>query len=206
MRPPEAFVPETAEVSARAALREANGHRQKWFHTNPDKRIFRHAIEWPKLCSIFEHWRRSVRNRWIEKFTACALITSAIGIFPLQPMAADVPPSSASVEELMTRDLAADSTKEVRMITVTYPPGGASLPHRHDAQVFVYILQGSMTMQIDGSAPVTLGPGQSFYEGPGDVHRVSANASQAAPAKILVVMIKDKGKPGSRTVASKEVR
>ena len=147
-----------------------------------------------------------MRNQWIEKFTACALITSAVGIYPLQAMAADVPPSSISVEELMTRDLAADSTKEVRMITVTYPPGGASLPHRHDAQVFVYILQGSMTMQIDGSAPVTLGPGQSFYEGTGDVHRVSANASQAVPAKILVVMIKDKGKPGSRTVASKEVR
>jgi quercetin dioxygenase-like cupin family protein len=90
------------------------------------------------------------------------------------------------------------------MITVTYLPGGASLPHRHDAQVFVYVLEGAMTMQVDGSAPVTLRAGQTFYEGPQDVHRVSANASQTEPAKILVFMVKDKRKPASRPVAPKE--
>lgn len=112
--------------------------------------------------------------------------------------------ASPAVVDLMTRNLLGASNKEVRMLTVAYLPGGASLPHRHDAQVFVYVLEGAMTMQVDGGAPVTLGPGQTFYEGPHDVHRVSANASQTEPAKILVVMIKDKGKPASRPVTPKE--
>ena len=118
-----------------------------------------------------------------------------------QVAALGVPPT---VAELMARDLDGTSKKEALMITVTYLPGGASLPHRHDAQVFVYVLEGAMTMQVDGSAPVTVKPGQTFYEGPQDVHRVSANASKTEPAKILVFMIKDKDKPASRPVASKE--
>lgn len=105
----------------------------------------------------------------------------------------------------MSRALTDVPNKEALMITVTYRPGGASLPHRHDAQVFVYVLEGAMTMQVDGSAPVTLQPGQTFYEGPNDVHRISANASQTAPAKILVFMIKNKGKAASRVVDGKEV-
>jgi quercetin dioxygenase-like cupin family protein len=113
-------------------------------------------------------------------------------------------PGPPTVAGLMTRDIAGIPDKEALMITVTYLPGGASLPHRHDAQVFVYVLEGAMTMQVDGSAPVTIGPGQTFYEGPHDVHRVSANASQTEPARILVFMIKDKGKPASRMVAAKE--
>jgi len=110
---------------------------------------------------------------------------------------------SPTVAALMTRDLAGVPNKEASMITVTYLPGGASLAHRHDAQVFVYVLEGAMTMQVDGAAPVTVGPGQTFYEGPHDVHRVSANASQTEPAKILVFMIKEKGKPTSSAVAAK---
>lgn len=110
---------------------------------------------------------------------------------------------AASVAQLMTRDLVGATGKEVLMITVTYVPGGASLPHRHDAQVFVYVLEGQMTMQVRGQAAVTLGPGQTFYEGPGDIHEISANASQTAPAKLLVFMVKDKAKPASRDVAGK---
>jgi quercetin dioxygenase-like cupin family protein len=116
-----------------------------------------------------------------------------------------VQPGAPTVAELMARDLDGIPDKEALMIAVTYLPGGASLPHRHDAQVFVYVLQGSMTMQVDGSAPVTLGPGQTFYEGPDDVHRVSANASQTEPAKILVFMVKAKGKPASRSLIPTEV-
>ena len=78
------------------------------------------------------------------------------------------------------------------MLTVEYLPGGASLPHRHNAQVFVYVLEGAVRMQIEGSAPVTLGPGETFYEGPDDIHTVSANASQTKPARILVFMVKEK--------------
>jgi quercetin dioxygenase-like cupin family protein len=114
------------------------------------------------------------------------------------------PAAAESVTELMTRDLIGARGKEVLMITVTYLPGGASVPHRHDAQVFVYVLEGELTMQIKGGTAHTLGPGQTFYEGPEDVHQVSANASPTKPAKILVFMVKDKAKPASRVVTGKE--
>jgi quercetin dioxygenase-like cupin family protein len=148
-----------------------------------------------------------MKNRWVAEIAASVIVvTGALG-FPNYTWAGeDTPAQPATVAELMTRDIAGVPNKETLMITVTYVPGGASLPHRHDAQVFVYVLEGAMTMQVDGSGPVTVGPGQAFYEGPHDVHRVSANASQTEPAKILVFMIKDKGKPASRTVAPKEAR
>jgi|SRR5271165_6052960 len=148
-----------------------------------------------------------MKNRWVAEFAAGVIVvTGALG-FPNYTWAGEgTPAQPATVAELMTRDIAGVPNKEALMITVTYVPGGASLPHRHDAQVFVYVLEGAMTMQVDGSEPVTVGPGQTFYEGPHDVHRVSANASQTEPAKILVFMIKDKGKPASRTVAPKEAR
>jgi quercetin dioxygenase-like cupin family protein len=104
------------------------------------------------------------------------------------------------VRELMVRDLAGVDGKEVRMLTVEYVAAGASLPHRHHAQVFVYVLDGAVRMQIEGSAPVTLGPGETFYEGPDDIHTVSANASQTRAARILVFVVKDKALPVSTPV------
>jgi quercetin dioxygenase-like cupin family protein len=146
-----------------------------------------------------------MRIRWVCAFAASVMVVAGTLGFPDFAWAGEVTPSwPPRVAELMTRDIAGVPNKEALMITVTYLPGGASLPHRHDAQVFVYVLEGAMMMQVDGSAPVTVGPGQTFYEGPHDVHRVSANASQTEPAKILVFMIKKKGKPASRTVAPKE--
>ncbi len=100
--------------------------------------------------------------------------------------------SDAAVRVLMTRDLAGATGKGVTMETVEYAPGGKSPPHRHDAQVFVYMLEGSVRMQVKGSDPVTLKPGDTFYEGPDDVHLVSENASATKTARFLVVMIKDK--------------
>ncbi len=117
--------------------------------------------------------------------------------------AAESGPGSPDVNQLMMRDLAGVDGKMVSMLTVTYAPGGSSPPHRHDAQVFVYVLEGEITMQLKGAAPVTLRPGQTFYEGPDDIHQVSANASKTAPAKILVFIVKDKAKPASRSVADK---
>ena len=108
--------------------------------------------------------------------------------------------SAPAVDDLLRRVLANDPEREALMLTVEYQPRGSSLPHRHDAQVFVYVLEGAMTMQLDGKPPVTLRRGQTFYEGPNDIHRVSANASKTEPAKILVFMIKDKTQPGSRAV------
>jgi len=102
--------------------------------------------------------------------------------------------SDAVVAPLITRDLIGVPGKEVTMETVKYAPGAKSPPHRHHAQVFVYVLEGSVRMQVQGSPAVTLSPGGTFYESPDDLHVVSENASQTKPAKFLVVMVKDKAK------------
>jgi quercetin dioxygenase-like cupin family protein len=99
------------------------------------------------------------------------------------------------ITSLMTKDLPENPGKEVLMITVEHAPGGSSAVHRHNAQAFVYVLEGSVVMQVKGGQPVTLTPGQTFYEGPNDVHLVDRNASDTKPAKFLVLMIKDKGAP-----------
>jgi quercetin dioxygenase-like cupin family protein len=81
------------------------------------------------------------------------------------------------------------------ILVVDYPPGGSSPVHTHRAQALVYVLEGSIVMQVKGGAPVTLSPGQTWAEGPDDVHVVSRNASRSAPARYLVFMVKDKGAP-----------
>jgi quercetin dioxygenase-like cupin family protein len=96
---------------------------------------------------------------------------------------------------LMSKDLTGCPGKEGTMITVEYPPGGSDVIHRHNAHAFVYVLEGKVVMQVRGGQPVTLGPGQTFYEGPGDVHVVGKNASSAESAKFLVFFVKDKGAP-----------
>jgi quercetin dioxygenase-like cupin family protein len=101
----------------------------------------------------------------------------------------------AKVTSLMSKELAENPGKEVLMITVEYPPGSVDPVHRHNAQAFVYVLEGSIVMQLKGGNEVTLTPGQTFYEGPDDVHVVGRNASLTKPAKFLVVLIKDKGAP-----------
>jgi len=95
----------------------------------------------------------------------------------------------------MTKDLAENPGKEVLMITVEHAPGESNAIHRHNAQAFVYVLEGSVVMQLKGGQQVTLTPGQTFYEGPDDVHVVDRNASSTNPAKFLVVLIKNKGAP-----------
>jgi quercetin dioxygenase-like cupin family protein len=99
------------------------------------------------------------------------------------------------VTPLMSKDLADLPGKEALMITVEHVPGGSSAVHRHNAHAFVYVLEGSVVMQLKGGQEVTLMPGQSFYEGPDDVHVVDRNASTTQPAKFMVVLIKDKGAP-----------
>lgn len=99
------------------------------------------------------------------------------------------------VTRLMSKDLAEFPGKEGVMITVVYPPGGSDPVHRHNAYAFVYVLEGSVVMQLKGGKRVTLTPGQTFYEGPNDVHVVGRNASSTKPAKFLVFLVKDKGAP-----------
>jgi quercetin dioxygenase-like cupin family protein len=99
------------------------------------------------------------------------------------------------VTSLMSKDLPENPGKEMLMITVEHAPGGSSPIHRHNAHALVYVLEGSVVMQVKGGEQVTLTPGQTFYEGPNDVHIVDRNASSTKPAKFLVVLIKDKGAP-----------
>jgi quercetin dioxygenase-like cupin family protein len=101
----------------------------------------------------------------------------------------------AKVASLMSKDLPDIPGKEALMITVEHAPGESSAIHRHNAHAFVYVLEGSVVMQVKGGQEVTLTPGQTFYEGPGDVHVVDRNASNTQPAKFLVLLIKDKGAP-----------
>ena len=101
----------------------------------------------------------------------------------------------ATVTELMSKDLTELPGKEVLMITVDYPPGSVDPIHRHNARAFVYVMEGSIVMQVKGGKEVTLTPGQTFYEGPDDVHTVGRNASSTKPAKFVVFFIKDKGAP-----------
>jgi quercetin dioxygenase-like cupin family protein len=101
----------------------------------------------------------------------------------------------SKVTSLMSKALTDNPGKEVLMITVEHAPGGSNASHRHNAQAFVYVLEGSVVMQLKGGQQVTLTPGQTFYEGPDDVHVVDRNASSTQPAKFLVVLIKDKDAP-----------
>ena len=99
------------------------------------------------------------------------------------------------VTPLMSKDLKDFPGKEGLMITVEYPPGGSDPIHRHNAHGFIYVLEGSVVMQVKGGKEVTLTTGQTFYEGPDDVHLVGRNASNSKPAKFLVFLVKNKGAP-----------
>src|SRR5262244_707646 len=101
----------------------------------------------------------------------------------------------AKVTELMSKDLTNFPGKEGLMIAVEYPPGSSDPIHRHNAHAFVYVLEGSIVMQVRGGKELTLTPGQTFYEAPDDVHVVGRNASQTKPAKFAVFFVKDKGAP-----------
>src|SRR3954469_12953295 len=101
----------------------------------------------------------------------------------------------AKVAPLMSKDLTECPGKVGVMITVEYPPGHSDEIHRHEAHTFVYVLEGSVVMQVKGGKELTLTPGQTFYEGPDDVHIVGRNTSKTKPAKFVVFLVKDKGAP-----------
>ncbi len=103
--------------------------------------------------------------------------------------------SDPVVTALMSKAMSNLPGKEVLMITVDYPPGGADPVHRHDAHGFIYVLEGSIVMGVKGGKEHTLMPGDTFYEGPKDLHTVGRNASATQPAKFLVVLVKDRSKP-----------
>lgn len=104
-------------------------------------------------------------------------------------------PLEAAVRPLFSTDLVDVPGKELSMIAVEYPPGSADPVHTHHAQALVYVLAGSIVMQVRGGAPVTVMTGQTFYEGRDDVHTVGRNASATEPARFVVFLVKDKGAP-----------
>ena len=128
-------------------------------------------------------YRKSVVTRKTISLLLLCLMTSTEAAQPPE------------VVTLMSKALTDIPDKEGVMITVEYPPGGADPVHRHNAQAFVYVLEGAIVMQVKGGKEVTLTPGQTFYEGRDDVHVVGRNASLTMPAKMLVFLVKDKGAP-----------
>ena len=125
-----------------------------------------------------------------KRIAAVIALASSTLISPPGHTAGDI-----AVHELVTKSLQEFPGKEVLMITVTYAPGAADPIHRHDARGFIYVLEGSIVMQVKGGKEVTLNPGETFYEGPSDLHIVGRNASNAVPAKFLVVLVKNVGAP-----------
>jgi quercetin dioxygenase-like cupin family protein len=119
-------------------------------------------------------------------------IVIAAGSFAA-PLAHASPEAIAT--SLMTKPLTDYPGKEGLMLLVEYPPGSIDPVHRHDAHAFIYVLEGSIVMQVKGGKEVTLTRGQTFYEGPNDVHLVGRNASTTQPAKFLVVFLKKEGAP-----------
>ena len=123
------------------------------------------------------------------KSILCSLIGAAL---PLGSALAQSAPQPIVVP-IMQKDLSDVPGKEMVMLTVEYPPGAVEHIHRHDANAFVYVLEGTIVEQVRGGKEVTLTPGQTFYEGPNDVHAVGRNASTTKPARFVVVMVKKKG-------------
>ena len=124
-----------------------------------------------------------------------AMQRTTVSLLLLSLMVSPVMAQQPDVVTVMSKELADIPGKEVVMITVEFPPGGSDPVHRHNADGFIYVLEGSVVMQVKGGKEVTLTPGQSFYEGPEDVHVVGRNASNTRPAKLLAVLVKDKGAP-----------
>jgi quercetin dioxygenase-like cupin family protein len=116
-------------------------------------------------------------------------------VFLLSLISGTVMAQEAKVTSLMSKDLKDFPGKEGLLITVEYPPGATDAIHRHNAHAFVYVLEGSIVMQLKGGKEVTLTPGQTFYEGPDDVHIVGRSADKTKPAKFVVFLVKNKDAP-----------
>ncbi|EJL57847.1 hypothetical protein PMI09_00822 [Rhizobium sp. CF122] len=120
------------------------------------------------------------------------VVTATVCLFGTLPVAAD---NAAIVTSLMKKNLPNYPGKEGLMISVEYGPGGSDPIHKHDADAFVYVLEGSIVMQVKGGKEATLSPGETFYEGPSDIHLISRNASTSKQAKFIVVLLKNKDAP-----------
>ena len=128
-----------------------------------------------------------------------AILASLLLCLVSVPLTAQEP----KVTPVMTKELADVPGKELVVITVDYAPGGADIVHRHNADATVYVLEGSVIEQVKGGKPDTLTAGETFFEGPEDIHIVGRNASSTQPAKILAILVKKKGAPALVPVKQK---
>ena len=126
-------------------------------------------------------------------FLGLAALALAFGLGTLLAQQSTPP---TKVTALMKQAIAEFPGHEVMMITLDIPPGGGSAPHRHPgAHNFGYVLEGSYKLKLDQGDEKILTKGQTFYEAPGQLHAVSANASQTEPAKVLAIIVAESGKP-----------
>ena len=153
------------------------------------------------ISGVLRGFGRELASRFLKQqkpmfVLAFLIISTLITTSSLMAQKAVTPPmAQETITPLMSEDLAGFPGKEVLMYTVDFPPGFSSPVHRHNAQVSVYVLEGSVVMQVRGGKEVTLRPGETFYEGPNDIHVVSRNASGTKSAKFLVFLIHKKGDP-----------
>ena len=136
--------------------------------------------------------KQGTRRRSMKVWYLVVALNLSIG---LSLISGSATAQEAIVKSLMSKDLKDLPGKEGLLIAVEYPPGATDPIHRHNAHAFVYVLEGSVVMQLKGGKEVTLKPGQTFYEGPDDVHIVGRSADKTKPAKFVVFLIKDKGAP-----------
>jgi len=132
-----------------------------------------------------DHPLATQRGKNMKSALLLSLLLGVTAVYAAEPV----------VTPLMTKPLPEFPGKEVFMFTVEYPPGSSDPVHKHNAHGFIYVLEGSIVMGVNGGEPVTLTPGQTFYEGPTDIHTIGRNASQTKPAKFLVLLLKDKDAP-----------
>jgi quercetin dioxygenase-like cupin family protein len=190
----EAEIDEMLEESFRRAIRR----HLRWELLSIPSRKNQVTFENLEIGREFDQLRTKEHNeRLVMKILKVMLVLLFLIAGTLMAQQRTVKPQlpEASVTPLMSKDLRDVPGKEVSMITVEYPPGSIDPIHRHNAHAFVYVLEGSIVMQVKGGKEVTLTPGQTFYEGPDDVHIVGRNASNTKPAKFVVLLIKDKGAP-----------
>lgn len=143
------------------------------------------------MSQIPEYANRFRRPLAVTSVSLAVLLSGAF----LARRAIALPTPEPVVSELMTKALGDIPGKEALMLSVTFPPGAVDPVHRHQAHAFLYVLEGSLVMALNGGKEVTLTPGQTFYEGPNDIHTVGRNASATKPAKFVVLLIKEKGIP-----------
>jgi quercetin dioxygenase-like cupin family protein len=139
-------------------------------------------------------------NGFIGTTRRCAVLAGAsvmlLALAGHVPVLAGEDAPSSQVSGIINQPLSTDlEAWSVKVVNVVYPPGGASQPHRHPAEIFAYVESGAVVAQIEDGEEITYTAGQLYYEPPMVLHRVSRNASATEPAKVVAFVLIEDGKP-----------